>query len=338
MGNRIGDYRDKGEGMVRQPVRFALLIGAVTAMAVSPANANFFRSRGSCNSCSTSDACSRTIQTYECVPETYTKQVTKYKIECKTEEYDTFKCETVPVCRERVVSCVKKVPEYRTEIRKVSKNVTVYEDRTVTRNTWKTVEETVMKKRLVSLGHWETYATTRSSLLGSLCKDPCDPCASSCRTVCRKKWVCCPQYECCPVKVCKRVCVPETVCCKVAVCKTVCCDQEVKVCTWKCVTEQRVEKHTCYETRKVACKATRTVRVCVPYCETVTCTRLVKKAVCKEVACTPAATTSCGSSSACGSACTTSCDSCGRTSFLSSLRSRLCCRPVRCNASASCCR
>ncbi|MBX9681752.1 MAG: hypothetical protein K2X38_23585 [Gemmataceae bacterium] len=364
MGNRIGDYRDyrdKGEGMVRQ-FRFALLISAVTAMAVSPAQANFFRSKGGCNSCSTSNACTRTIHTEECVPETYTKQVTKYKVECKTEEYATFRCEKVPVCKERVVCCVKKVPEYRTEIRKVSKTVTTYEDRCVTKNEYKTVQETVMKKKLVSLGHWENYTVTRRNLLGSLCADPCDPCANQSRTVCKKKWVCCPQYECCPTTVCKKVCCPVTVTCKVPVCKTICCDQEVKVCTWKCVNEQRVEKYTCYETRKVACKAVRTVRVCVPHCENVTCTRMVRKPACKEVACAPAANTCSGAaaSSCCPapaashccpapaashccptSSCSNECDPCGRTSRLRGLfhkNNRLCCEPVRCNASTSCCR
>ena len=79
--------------MFRRTVRLALLIGALTAMAVSPAWAN----HQSCNSCAPScapacesaPACcapaTRTIQVTECVPETYTVKRTAYKVECRQE-------------------------------------------------------------------------------------------------------------------------------------------------------------------------------------------------------------------------------------------------------------
>jgi hypothetical protein len=70
-------------------------------------------------------------------------------------------------------------------------------------------------------------------------------------------------------------------------------EQKVKVCTYQCVTENRVVKETCWETRKVPCKATRTVRVCVPCEETVTCCRMVPKTVTRQVPCAPACSNDC---------------------------------------------
>lgn len=305
--------------MVRQPVRFALLLGAISAMAVSTARANHGSSSACCNApapaCSA--PCTRTIQVTECVPETYTVKRTAYKVECRTEEYDTFRCENVWEERERTVTCYKRVPVTTWETRKVCKHVTTYEDRMVTRTTYKTVQETVMQKRLVRLGHWENYEVTRPDFLGGLrgafsglgcghhgCGNSCDPCASSCnnscapacRTVCRKKWVYCPQYECCPVTVCKKVACCEQVCCKVAVCKPVWCEEKVQVCRYQCVPETRCEKYKVCVTRKVPCKATRTVRVCVPYEECVTCTRMVRRTVCKEVPVNDCCNNACGNS------------------------------------------
>lgn len=314
-GNRIGVNRNKGEGMVCQPIRIALLIGAITAMAVSPARANH---NNSCsNSCA--PACStpstRTIMVRECVPETYTQKVTRYKVECRQEEYTYTKCEVVPECRERVVTYTKRVPVTTWETRKVCKNVTEYENRVVTKKVWKTVEETQMKRRLVSLGHWECKEVKPlfgGGLFGghgcnSSCGNSCDPCATNCAPVrTRKVWVYCPQYECCPVTVCKRVCVEEPCCVKVAVCKQVWCEEKVQVCKYECVNEQRTEKYTVCVTRQVPCKGVRTVRVCVPYEETVTCTRYVTRCVAKEVpVCQNACPAPCQTS--CSTACSTSC-------------------------------
>jgi len=133
------------------------------------------------------------------------------------------------------------------------------------------------------------------------CGSCCEP-VKCCREVCRKVWVRCPEYECCPVTVCKKVKVCETVVCKVAVCKTVCEDVQVQVCVTKCVPECRTETFCVNVCRQVPCTGTRTVRVCVPYEETVTCTRMVQRQVCREVA------DNCGNG--CGS-CDSGCNSCG---------------------------
>jgi len=220
------------------------------------------------------------------VPETYTVKRTAYKFECRTEVYDTCRTECVPEVRERVCSYVKKVPVVKTETRKVCKNVTCYEERTVMKTCYQTVQETCMKKELVRTGHYECQEVParqhpfHRNKAG--CCDPCDPCAQCCTpTRTKKVWVHCPEYCERPVTVCKKVCVQVPTVCKVPVCRQVWEDVCVQVCTYQCVTEQRCEKYTVMVARQVPCKATRTVRVCVPYEETVTCCRMVPR--CREV-------------------------------------------------------
>jgi hypothetical protein len=272
--------------MVCQPVRIALLLGAITAVTVSPARAD-----NCAPACTT--PCTRTIRCTECVPETYKVKRTVYRTECKTEVVEGFRCERVPEVRERTVTCVKKVPVMKTETRKVCKTVTEYEERTVMKSCHKTVQETCMKKKLVRHGHWECETVCKKDMMACLRNhfhkcDPCDPCASCCkepetRTVTRKKWVHCPEYTECPVTVCKKVCVQEPVKCKVAVCRNVWTEEKVNVCTYQSVEEKRLEKYTVCVEHKVPCKVTRTVRVCVPHEEEVTCTRMVRRTVCREV-------------------------------------------------------
>ncbi len=303
--------------MVCQPLRLALLIGAITAVAVSPVRADFRAPRG-CDPCAsgTSKVAFRNVGCTQWVRECYQVKRTTYKVECRTETYDTFRTECVPVVKERTVTVQKRVPVWTEETRKVCKNVTVYEERTVNKTSYKYVQETSTKKQLVRLGHWETREV--KPFLGGLgglfdglghgCHDRCAPAKNTCNTSCPKTvkhWVCCPEYKNCPVTVCKKVCVTEAVKCKVAVCKQEVREEKVKVCTYKCVTENRVEKCTVYETRKVPCKATKTVRVCVPCETTVNCTRLVQRPA------APAAPAACGN------------DCCNRGNLLANLRGRL---------------
>ena len=265
-------------------------------------------------------------------------------MECKTETYDTCRTECVPECRERTVCVTKRVPVVKEECRKVCHKVTVYEERCVTRNTYKTVQETCMKKQLVRLGHWETCqapalfsgfgggnggglysghghgcGSSCGTASNTGCNDACnDACNTSCpRTRTKKTWVSCPEYRECPVTVCKKVCVPETVKCKVAVCKNEWREEKVKVCTYQCVTENRVEKYTVNVSRQVKCKATRTVRVCVPYEETVTCCKMVPRTVTRQVA------DNCGNT---GNACPST--GCGNTG--NACNTNNCCDTNRC--------
>jgi hypothetical protein len=325
--------------MVCQPLRLALLIGAITAVAVSPASASFRAPRSNCcdpcgPSAGTTAPATRTVSCTEWVRETYQVKRTAYRVECRTETYDSCRWESFPVCKERTVCVTKRVPVYREECRKVCENVTTWETRTVNKTSYKYVQETCMKKQLVRLGHWECREVCplfgglgggRGGLFsghhGNACGDACgnngcnDPCADNCRpTRTRKVWVSCPEYRECPVTVCKKVAVCEPVTCKVAVCTKVWKEVKVKVCTYQCVTENVVQKYTCYERRQVPCKATRTVRVCVPYevCET-RC-KMVPRTVTRTVTdCAPACTTTCND------------NCCERGGLFSGLRGRLGC-------------
>ena len=352
--------------MVCQPLRLALLIGAITAVAVSPVRANFRTARGNAccgDPCATSATTApkyRSVQCTEWVRESYQTKRTGYRMECKTETYDTCRTECVPEVRERTVCVTKRVPVVKEECRKVCHKVTVYEERCVTRNTYKTVQETVMKKQLVRMGHWESCeAPALFGGFGGLfsggghghghCGDKAcgttgcnDACNTSCpKTRTKKTWVSCPEYRECPVTVCKKVCVPETVKCKVAVCKNEWREEKVKVCTYQCITEKKVEKCTVYVSKQVPCKATRTVRVCVPYEETVTCCKMVPRTVTRQVA------DNCGTTGNTSNACpSTGCgnNNCCTTSNKCGLFSRsggglfqgLRCNS-HCNRSTSCC-
>src|ERR1043166_4895342 len=153
--NRIGVYY-QGEGMVCQPLRLALLIGAITAVAVSPASANF-RAPRCCDPCGSSSSATapafRTVTCHEWVRATLPVKRTVYKVECRQETYDTCKWECVPVQRERTVCVTKMVPTWET--RKVCHKENVCEERTVNKTCYKYVQETCMKKTLVRHGHWE---------------------------------------------------------------------------------------------------------------------------------------------------------------------------------------
>jgi hypothetical protein len=340
--------------MVSQ-IRLALLIGAITAVAVSPVGASFRAQRCCDNPCgpSTTAPAYRTVTCTEWVRENYTTTRTVYKVQCRQEYYDAVRCERVPVCKDVCVNVTKRVPVWTEQCRKVCHKVTCYEDRVVNKTCYKYVQETCMKKQLVRLGHWECrevcglFGGGGGGLFsghghgGGCCDSGCgnnNCCQDSCRPArTRKVWVSCPEYRECPVTVCRKVayCVPTT--CKVAVCRNEWREEKCKVCTYQCVTEKCIKKVTCYETRQVAYKACRTVRVCVPCTETVTCCKMVPRQVCRQVPCAPACNTnSCGSS--CGNSCGNDC--CNTGGFFGRLRggfgggcghSRDCCRPSCCN-------
>jgi len=304
----------------------ALLVGAITAVAVSPARAQHHRSNGCCDSgvssCTPTAPATRTIT--ECVPEWYTVKRTCYRTECRTEVVDSCRTECVPEWREKWCTVTKKVPVYREECRKVCKNVTCYEDRTVMKTCVKYVQETCMKKELVRRGHWECRTecvpARRCNLFGGHggggglfgghghgrgCNDSCaDSCQDSCQQPCeevrvrtRKVWVHCPEYRECTVTVCKKVCVQVPVTCKVAVCKQVWSEEKVRVCTYQCVQEKVCQKVCVMVSRQVPCKVTKTVRVCVPYEVDVKCCRMVARTrevpVANECVTTNACETSC---------------------------------------------
>src|SRR5262245_22846355 len=105
--------------MVCQPLRLALLIGAITAVAVSPVRAGFLAQRNRCcDPCQSSACCTtapayRTVCCTEWVRENYTTTRTAYRTECRQETYQTCRTECVPVCKEKVVCVQVRVPEWR---------------------------------------------------------------------------------------------------------------------------------------------------------------------------------------------------------------------------------
>jgi hypothetical protein len=278
--------------MARHPLRLAILLGALTAVAVSPA-------RVAAQAPKSTGPAMKTIKVTECVPETYPVKRTCYKVECRQETVDSFRCETVCEQRQRVCTVTKRVPVMTTQVRKVCHYERVCEERVTMKNCYEYRQVTCNVKKCVSKGHWECK---------EVCKQPgclqklCNPCACP-TTVTKKCWVSCPVYVDCPVTKCQKVCVQKPVVCKVTVCKPVYTEQQVQVCTYKCVQEQVTQNYTVPVTRKVPCKVTRTVRVCVPYEETVTCTRMVQRTVEKQV---PV-------SECCQTTCCTPCRSCCRS-------------------------
>lgn len=300
--------------MLRQSVRLALLVGAIAAAATSPARAD---DKVKAIPAPTAPAM-RTIHVTECVPETYKVKRTVHRVECRTEEYDAVKCVMVPEERTRECIEVKCVPTMVKERRKVCKNITVWEERTVCKKEWKTVTETCMKKKLVRMGHWECVQVEAcfANLFSKCCSNPCDPCAPQCctKTRTKKRWVHCPEYQYCPQTVCKKVCVNVPTVCKVPVCKQVWEECDVNVCRHDRVETKRTVKYTVCVAKQVSCKATRTVRVCVPCEEEVTCTRMVARTVERTVpadTCAPACGSSCSSS--CCEPCHTSCCGSGKS-------------------------
>lgn len=285
--------------MVRQSVRLALLVGTVAAWAsASPARASDHHGSSGCCAPST-----KTICVTECVPETYTAKRTVYRQEQRVEKYTAYKCETVQEQRERTVTCYKTVTEWVDQVRKVSVQVPVCEERTVMKPHYTYVNETKYITKCVDRGHYEcrevySHWKALSNSLHGLCAshDPCNPCCTPCppsNCVTRKVWVPCMVQEQCPVTCCRKVCEMRAEVVKVNTCRTECRDVVTKVCVTKCIPETRVEKYTVCKTISVPYEATRTVCVCVPCEETYTATRYVSRQVMREVPCQPACSTSC---------------------------------------------
>ena len=290
-------------------IRIALLLGAVTAF-VAPLRAQ--------DAPKTTGPKMRTIQVTECVPETYQEKRTCYRWECKQENYTAYRCESVCVPKERTVTCVERIPETKTVTRKVCHYESCCETRTVMKNCYHWEQYTCMQKKCVSRGHWECC---------EVCKQPscfeklCNPCACP-HTVTKKHWVHCPVYQECPVTKCKKVCTQVPTTCQVRVCKPVWQEVQCQVCSYRCVEKKHVEKYNEMVTKKVPYQATRCVRVCVPYTETVTCcrmktvTRQVQVAECAPSCCpAPCCPTTCCKTRCCKPRCCSSscCDTCCRT-------------------------
>jgi hypothetical protein len=327
--------------MIRQQLRVALLASGILAALSCTVRAD---------DCCKAEPCApafRTITVNEWVPEQYQATRTVYKQESHQECYTAYRCETVPETRTRTVTCYTRVPEMRTEVRKVCVKVPCWEERVTCEKHWVTVPETKVVRKCVDRGHYECREVTCGPSFGerlhgllSSCKknDCCDPCATSCcescpRTKTVKVW--CPNkcWEESCVTVCKKVCETRQCTKKVCVMKTEWKEECHQVCHYVCKPECKTETYTVCCKRQVPYQATRCVTKCVPVCETYTACRMVCRKVEKQVACAPACNT-------CNTCCETTCC---RPSLFSGLKGRLAgfghkhgCCDTGCSSCSSC--
>jgi hypothetical protein len=255
----------------------------------------------------------QTVCCHEWVPETYPCTRTVYRTECRQEAYTAYRCECVPETRTRTCVVNKMVPEVQTVVRKVCVCVPYVQERTVMQTFVTCKPETTIVRRCVDHGHWEccevpcgpTLCDRIKRCFRRRCCCDCEPCCVRTKTV--KHWVPCPVWEEVPVTCMRRVCE-----CRPVVCRVTCYRHEVReetcqVTCYKCVPECRTESYTAWCKRLVPFQATRTVAVCVPHQETVTCCRMVCRTVEKRVpvqtCCAPACCDSCCSTCCCKPCC-----------------------------------
>ncbi len=267
--------------MVWQRIRFALLAGALAAVAAHPAQA------GDC--CAPAPAKFCTIKVWECVPETYTTTRTVYKTECRTEQVTCYKCECVPEQKTCTYTVYKKVPECKTVTRTYCVCIPVCEEKTIMKPCWTKQQVTKMVCKTEDHGHYECREVPckkhhHKHHKKHCCGDCCDCCECECiptKTV--KCWVPCKVTVQVPVCCWEKVCVMKPCVVKCVSYKKEMRTETCQVTCYKCVPEVCTRTITVYTTRKVPYQTTRTVQVCVPCQEQVTCTRMVKRCVEKQV-------------------------------------------------------
>jgi hypothetical protein len=289
----IGKKRNKGDGMIRQQIRVALLTGSLVA-----ATALAARAENACQPAPAAPAAQpcappfRTVCVTERVPETYQTTRIVYDRVCREERYTAYRCECVPETKTRTITTYRRVPEVKEVVRQVCVGrIPVVEERTVMKTQWTCVPETRVVRKCVDKGHYECKEVPCGpSCLDRLrklcrrhdcCEEACEPCPPRTKTV--KVWVPCPVWQEHTVTCTKRVCQHIPVKCQVTVCKPQFKEERCQVTVCKCVPEMRTETYTCMAQKRIPYEATRTVVRCVPREEKVTCTRMVCRTVQKQV-------------------------------------------------------
>jgi hypothetical protein len=312
---RIGKKRNKGDGMIRQQIRVALLAGSLVAATALTARAEDAPPAPAAPAAKPCAPQFRTVCVNEWVPETYQAIRTVYERVCREEKYTAYRCENVPETRTRTVICgYRQVPEVKEVVRRVCVRVPCVEERTVMKTRWTCVPETRVVRKCVDKGHYECKEVPCGpsflERLHKLChrdcceQECCEPCP---RTKTVKVWVPCPVWEERTVCCTKRVCEHYPVKCQVNVCKVEYKEEKSQVTVCRCIPETKTETYTCCVQKRIPYEATRTVVHCVPREEKVTCTRMVCRTVQKQVpvetccaetsCCKPCAETSCCKSS-----------------------------------------
>jgi hypothetical protein len=259
-------------------------------------------SSGGCGGCGA--PAYRTVCVTEYRPECYTTTRTAYRNECHTETYTAYRTECTAECRTRTVTVNRMVPETHTEYRTQCVSVPCVENRTCMEAHWTCTPCTHMVTKWEDHGHYECHEEVcgptmmdrmRKCFRKNDCCDECEPVRT--RTV--RCWVPCKVCVEVPVTTYERHCEMVPVTHQVTVCHTEQRQVAVQVCSYRCVPECHNETYTVMVPHQVAYQACRTVSTCVPYQETVTCTRMVPYTVEKQVpvecgGCCSAQTSCCG--------------------------------------------
>jgi hypothetical protein len=229
----------------------------------------------------------RTIRVCEWVPENAVVERTVLKKVCVEEKYTAYRTECVAQQQERVCHVSHMVPVYQDVVRTCCVAVPAVEKRTVMKPVVSCKPVTTVCRKCVDMGHYECrevecrescFAKWRRKHHHDDCCEPCPP-----PTKIEKVWVPCKVWVETPVAKMVRTCeyVPTVV--EVNVCNWVEKKEVVKVCTYKCVTEEKKEMVTVMVPKTVAYQATRTVVQCQPVVEKVTVCRMVARTVEKQV-------------------------------------------------------
>ncbi len=267
--------------MIWQRIRTPLLAGGVLAALAVTVRAGDGPCAAPCA------PATRTVCVTEWVPENYVATRTVYKTECVQEKYTAYRTECVPETRTRTVCVNRVVPEYHDVVRTCCVAVPTVETRMCYKPVVTCKPVTTVCRKCVDMGHWECREVPcRESCLARWkrkhsCDCCCEPCPPPTKTV--KVWVPCKVWVETPVTTMVRTCEMVATPVQVTVCKMVPKQETVKVCSYRCVTEQKVETFTVLVPKCVAFEATRTVARCVPVQEQVTLCRMVPRTVEKVV-------------------------------------------------------
>lgn len=281
--------------MVWQLVRRALLACVLTAATVSSVRA------GDAPAATASAPQFRTVCVQEWAPEQYQCTRTSYRTECRTETYTAYRCESYPEQRTRVCTVYRMVPEVKEVIRRVCVCVPHVEERTVMQAHVTCKPVTKIVRRCVDKGHWECREVPCDppkkkrkwfSRKHDCCEPCCDPCCPPPTKIVRV-WVPCKVWVETPVTCMEKVCEYRPVVCRVTCYRHEWREERCQVTCCRCVVEPKVEHYTVICKKMVPYQAVRTVKVCVPHTETVTCTRMVCRTVHKQVPVEPCCAPSC---------------------------------------------
>jgi hypothetical protein len=238
----------------------------------------------------------RTVCVTEWVPQNVVETRTVYKSVSTVEKYTAYRTECAAEQRVRTYCVSHMVPEWHDVVRTTCIAVPTIEKRQVLKPVYTCKPVTTVCRKCVDMGHYECrevpcHESCFSKWRRKHHDDCCEPCPPPTKTV--QVWVPCKVWVETPVTTMVKTCemVPTIV--DVTVCKMVQKQEVVKLCSYRCVTEEKKEVFTVMVPRCVPYEATRTVVRCVPAQENVTVCRMVARTVEKQVPVETCCYTSC---------------------------------------------